>query len=184
VSRRWTRRRFLGTAGAASLGVASARAIAPKSNRTTAPAALSESQRGTLSAAMDEIVPAGDGMPGAVEAGVARYLEDLSARDADVRGDLMRAAAALARAARPTRFPALPPEKRVALLAALESREPAVFGAFRDLVYEGYYVNAEVWRRLGFEFYGPERAGPGVAVFDETALAGVKARGTLYRRLS
>ena len=121
-------------------------------------------------------------MPGAAEVGALRYLEDLSRRDADVRRDLARAAAALSRAARPKRFAALASERRVAILSALEAREPAVFAALRDLVYEGYYANADVWRRLGFEFYGPARPGPGIAAFDEKSLAGVRARGPLYRR--
>lgn len=136
----------------------------------------------TLRAAMDEIVPAGGGMPSASEAGVARYLEELSKRDASVKRDLARAAAALEKSARGGRYAALDAEGRIRALAALEEREPTTFAALRDLVYQGYYTNPQVWKLLGFEFYGPDRPGPGNAEFDAAALARVRARAPFYRR--
>jgi hypothetical protein len=131
---------------------------------------------------MDAIVPAADGMPAASEAGVMKYLELVAIRDADVRGQLRRAASALERRARPSSFDALQPERRARVLAELEAKERAVFEALRDFVYEGYYTRPEVWKRLGFEFYGPDRPGPGVPPFDEASVERVRARSPLYRK--
>lgn len=131
---------------------------------------------------MDAIVPAADGMPAASAAGVMEYLELVATRDADVRRQLRRAASALERRARPSPFDSLQNERRVGVLAELEAKEPTVFEALRDFVYEGYYTRPDVWKRLGFEFYGPDRPGPGLPPFDETSVARVRARPPFYRR--
>jgi hypothetical protein len=70
------------------------------------------------------------------------------------------------------------------VLAALEKQEPALFGALRDYVYEGYYTNPEIWSRIGFEFYGPERPGPGMPAFDESAVERVRASAPRYRKVT
>ena len=184
--RDWTRRRFLVTtlAGtAAASGVARA-AAASAPGGSAASSAWPGTVRVALRAAVDAIVPAADGMPSAGEAGVLEYLELVATRDPDVRSRLRRAASSLDRRARPSRFAALPEERRVEVLAELESKEPAVFEALRDFVYEGYYTRPDVWKRLGFEFYGPERRGPGLPQFDEAALARVKSRPPSYRKVT
>jgi uncharacterized protein (UPF0147 family) len=142
------------------------------------------SARATLSAAMDEIIPAADGMPAASAAHVMRYLEEISVRDGGVRRDIRRAAAALERRSRPRRFASLSAAKSVRVISALEKQEPAVFGALRDYVYEGYYTNPEIWSRIGFEFYGPDRPGPGMPAFDEGAVERVRASPPRYRKVT
>ena len=131
---------------------------------------------------MDAIVPAADGMPAAGEVGVLEYLELVATRDADVRRQLRRAATALDKRAGPSPFASLPHERRTRVLAELEAKELAVFEVLRDFVYEGYYTRPEVWKRLGFEFYGPDRPGPGVPPFDENAVEGIRALSPLYRK--
>jgi len=110
--------------------------------------------------------------------------EEISASDPDVRRDLRRAASALERRSRPRRFASLPSTRRTHVIAALEKEEPAVFGLLRDYVYEGYYTNPEIWSRIGFEFYGPERPGPGMPAFDERAVVRVRAMPPLYRKVT
>jgi hypothetical protein len=139
--------------------------------------------RAALRAAIDDLIPAADGMPAASGAGVMRYLESVAAREPSLRLELRRAVDALERRARPARFASLSGARRVKLLSELEKREPVLFASLRDAVYEGYYTNPEVWKRIGFEFYGPERPGPGLAPFDEKAVEGVKARPPLYREV-
>jgi Gluconate 2-dehydrogenase subunit 3 len=187
MRRNWTRRGFLQTAAAGTFAATgAARAIAALSAAGTRPASspFSAGLRETLHAAMDEILPASDGMPAASDTPVLRYLEEISAHDADVRRDLRRAAAALERRSRPRRFASLPPTRRVRVIAALEKEEPAVFGSLRDYIYEGYYTNPEIWSRIGFEFYGPERPGPGLPAFDESVLVRVRAMPPLYRKVT
>ncbi len=182
--RDWTRRRFLATAAAgtaaASGMVRTATASAAEPGRTSS--VWPDTAGATLLAAMDALVPAADGMPAAREAGVMGYLELVATRDADVRRQLRRAASALEKRARPMPFASLPDERRARVLTELEAKEPAVFEALRDFVYEGYYTRPEVWKRLGFEFYGPDRPGPGVPPFDEEAVERVRALSPLYRR--
>jgi hypothetical protein len=177
MRRPWTRRHFF---EAAAGTLASLRAAA--SNARPAPASALSRSAETLRAAMDEIIPAADGMPSASASGVARYLEELSNREASVKRALSRAAAALEKSARTKRYVSLEAEGRVRALETLERREPAVFAMMRDLVYQGYYTSPEVWKLLGFEFYGPDRPGPGIAEFDATALERVRARPPFYRR--
>ncbi len=177
----WTRRRFLAVtaartaaAGAARRGLA--RGAAP-------PAPFTARARATLRAAMDGVVPAADGMPAASEAGVAAYLEAVASRDAAVRRSLVRAASALDARAGGRGFAPLESPERIRVLAALEEEAAPDFESLRDLVYEGYYTRPAVWERLGFTFYGPDRPGPGVGVFDEATVAGVLSRGPLWRKV-
>ena len=180
MRRNWTRRRFLAAAAAGSaLATGAGRSVgsAPTSPGT----ALSAGSLPAVRAAMDAIVPASEAMPSAGEAGVAAYLEAVAAKDPDVRRQLRKAAASLDRRAG-GRFATLDAAARARALAALEREEPPVFEALRDLVYEGYYTRPEVWRRLGFTFYGPDAAGPGTGTFDEGAVARVKARRPFFRK--
>jgi hypothetical protein len=130
---------------------------------------------------MDAIVPAADGMPAAGEVGVLRYLEVLAGRDSDVSDRLRRAAKALERRAAPAPFASLKEAGRVRVLEALETKEPAVFEALRDLVYEGYYTRPEVWTLLGYETR-PGRPGPGMPSFDAKAVERVRAMPATYRK--
>ena len=186
MRKRWTRRGFLRAAAAGTLATTgAARSIGTLSltERRSSPSPFPANVRATLRAAMDEIIPAETGMPAASGAQVMRYLEDLSARDPSVKRDLRRAASALERRAGPGRFVSLSAARRVQALAALEKHERTVFTSLRDYVYEGYYTNPEVWKLIGFEFYGPERPGPGVAAFDEKALERVRSTPPLYRKV-
>jgi len=178
MRRRWTRRHFFEAAAGA---LASLQAAASRGNPANARTSRFAE---TLRAAMDEIIPAADGMPSASEAGVARYLQEAAIRRDSVERALKRAAAALEKSAPDRRFASLDRAGRVRALRALEERQPAAFAELRDLVYEGYYTNPEIWKRIGFEFYGPDRPGPGIAEFDAAALERVRARPPFYRRTS
>jgi hypothetical protein len=184
--RDWTRRRFLVTSVAGAVAKSGAVRSAAESvpARHAASSAWPDEVAAALRAAMDAIVPAADGMPSAGEAGVPEYLEIVATRDADVRQQLRRAAAALDRRARPASFASLKGAQRVRALEGLEAKEPSVFATLRDYVYEGYYTRPEVWKRLGFEFYGPDRAGPGVPPFDENAVERVRELPPFYRRVT
>jgi hypothetical protein len=186
----WSRRRFVGSAlqGVASVGVSRLAAGASsstgaKSATSAAPAFLPE-QRSTLAAAMDEIIPAAQGLPSASQAGCLDYLARAWPEDAGLRVELVKsleAASESARAAFGREFDRLDSEGRIAALQRLEQSDPAAFRSLRDTVYEAYYTRPEVWKRLGHEFYPPERPGPLPPPFDESLLARVRQMPRLYR---
>jgi hypothetical protein len=184
MPRNWTRRRFLRTTAAAGgvAGLVGAGGVAARQAPVLGVSAFSASARETLAAAMDEIVPAVDDMPAASKAGGMKSLEAIAAGDADLRRDLRRAAASIAKRAKPRSFAVLPAEERIAILTALEKEEAPLFGALRDCVYEGYYLQPEIQKLIGFDFVGPDRSGPGLGTFDESILERVRGRAPSWRK--
>jgi hypothetical protein len=63
----------------------------------------------------------------------------------------------------------------------MEKDEADRFRAARDLVYEAYYTNPLVWKRLGYDFIGAESVGPPLEPFEEALLERVRALPRLYR---
>lgn len=169
---KWTRRGFLAASAVAPL-------IAIES-RGAASNAFNEGERGILHAAMDEIIPAGDGMPAASEVGGVAYLERVAAGDAEVANDIRTALAALWKCSEQP-FDQLDHDARVAALKKLESQEPIQLAHLRDYVYESYYTQPRVWKLIGYEFYPTDHPGPHMEPFDESILEGVRKMPKLYR---
>lgn len=190
--RRWTRRRFLETglkgsivvgSGVASKTVTAARAVAPAHGSPPA-SSLGQAERELLRAAMDQIIPAADGMPAASEMGGVEYLDRLASQAPDIRVDLEKALAAVQQIASEQSekdFAALSSGDRIAILKELEKQQPEAFGSLRDYVYESYYTQPKVWKLIGYEFYPTNGAGPRMRPFDESVLAKVKKMPKLYR---
>jgi hypothetical protein len=183
MKKAWSRRRFLGVAGASAAAGLSARrargAAAPEGT-------LNDAERATLRAAADVVIPSGEGMPSASEAGAHVYLEDLATRHEDVRAPLREGLAALetgAQARRRRAFARLGAQDRVEIVADLERRRPDVFVPLRNLVYEGYYTRPAVQKRLGFVFLPDDGAAPPLEPFDEGPLARVRSSARLYREV-
>ena len=180
----WTRRRFLGTGlagsvvmGSGSLPVLGATATAP---------GFAPHQLQVLRAAMDEIIPAADGMPAASAVGGLEYLDRL-ARRAEFKKQFEGILAALGEASRRRfgkSFLALPGAERVAALAELEKKAaPESFRTLRDYVYEAYYTQPQVWKLLGYESHLTNQGGPRMKPFDEAILAKVRKMRKLYREV-
>ncbi len=146
---------------------------------------LAPSQLRVLRAAMDEIIPAADGMPAASAVGGVAYLDRL-ARQAQFKKQFEGVLAALGEASRRLfgkSFLALPRAERVTALAELEKAVPESFRALRDCVYEAYYTRPQVWKLLGYESHLTNQAGPRMKPFDEAALAKVRKMPKLYREV-
>lgn len=176
------RKQFLTILGRSALLAAAAPALEGLAEAT--PARLDAPQRALLNAFADEIIPATDGMPSASEIGAAAYLERVVARDEGVAASLRDAVTTIERRAREAgaeAFEHLSPLARVALLQAMEKDEADRFRAARDLVYEAYYTNPLVWKRLGYDFIGAESVGPPLEPFEEALLERVRALPRLYR---
>lgn len=186
----WSRRRFVGSAlqGAASVGALRLGGdvhtviAAPPPTQGIPP--LPSEQRTVLLLAMDEIVPAGAGMPSASQAACLDYLAGVSQQDDRLRAELVKsldATQAAARAGFGRDFSGLGAEERIAALRNLEGSDPVLFRSLRDAVYEAYYTRPEVWKRLGHEFYPPARPGPLPPPFDDSVVTRVRQMPRLYR---
>lgn len=171
MNSRWSRREFLATTAAVPLIAIETRAGQP---------VFQDWERLDLQAAMDEIVPAADGMPAASQMGGVAYLERVAAADAQVAGEIRTALTALRdHSAQP--FYQLHHEARVAALKKLEAQDPTQFAHLRDYVYESYYTQPPVWKLIGYEFYPTDHAGPHMEPFDESVLDDVRKMPKLYR---
>jgi len=134
---------------------------------------------------MDQIIPAGDGMPAASAVGGVDYLDRLGSQDSDIRADLERSLTALQLCSKQLGkdFTAISQEDQLEALKRLEKQQPDTFASLRDYVYESYYTQPQVWKLIGYEFYPTNAAGPRMKPFDESVLAKVKKMPRLYREV-
>lgn len=185
---KFTRRKFLGTTLAGSLAV---RAVGagnaggvPSGPASAVPDA---DRRESLRAVMDEIIPAGGGMPAASEVGGIEYLERVARGEPPIAADIEQALGALHQLSE-SRFQTplgkLSSPQRVEVLTALEKGSPQVFAKLRDRVYESYYTNPRIWKLIGYDFYPTNASGPRMKPFDESRLDKVKKMPKLYREVS
>jgi len=188
VSHKFTRRRFLETALAAPAVMGTAAEVADgQSVEPPVSAVLDAGQRASLRAAMDEIIPAGDGMPAASAVGGIEYLERVVHKEPPIRADLHQALEALERMSEMkfhTDFSSLSPAQRFETLTEMETGMPEVFARLRDLVYESYYTQPAVWKLIGYEFHATNESGPQMKPFEESVLAKVRKMPKLYREVS
>jgi gluconate 2-dehydrogenase subunit 3-like protein len=183
MKKRWTRRRFLAAAGVTT---AAGLVLRPATARTASPLPFTPGERALLRRFADEIIPAADGMPSAEEAGAVAYLEALATSDEAVRGQLQAALAAVDKAARQRNrrgFTRLARSARVEALLSVERASPEAFAAARNLVYEGYYTQASVTRRLGYRFVPDDSPGQPLEPFEESLVERVRTAGRLYREI-
>ncbi len=192
MKKKWTRRKFLETGLKGSLVVGGAvgglrPAVAQR--RVARPKlpwpGLDARERESLRAAMDELIPSGDGMPSASEVGGVDYLERLARELPDFRRDLEKALTTLEEVSQKLHgksFSSLSGAERVEVLEQFERRAaPKIFASLRDSVCEAYYTNPQVWKLVGYELYPTNQPGPHMKPFDETMLAEVRKRPRLYR---
>lgn len=135
---------------------------------------------------MDEIIPAGDGMPSASEVGGVAYLEKLCAGDPKIAKELEGSLAALDELSQKrfqSAFVALSHEQRVQALTALEHQEASAFKTLRDYVYEAYYEQPQVWKLIDYHFYPTNEGGPTLKPFNEEILAQVRKKPKYYREV-
>lgn len=185
---KFTRRRFLEAAIAGPAVIGSA--IEVKEGQAFKPpvsAALGPGQPESLRAAMDQIVPASDGMPAASAVGGLEYIARVCQQELQIRVDLEQALDALGRLSESrfhAAFASTSSAQQVATLTALEAQSPDVFTKLRDLVYESYYTQPSVWKLIGYELHPTNESGPRMKPFDESVLTKVRKMPKLYREVS
>ena len=162
-------------------GFLSASAAAPLINIT---AQQTVSEEPALRLVMEAIIPAGDGMPSAIEAGGLAYVAQLMQHEPDMAKQLRHALESLEafstrRFDRP--FTQLGEEERISALEELERDAPPQFTLLRDTVYESYYTQPSIWKLIGYVPYPADHSGPHLKPIDESLLADVRKRAKLYR---
>jgi len=170
----WSRRHFLGAGAAAALVT-----IKP------APAeVIAVRDRQALLLAMDAIIPAGDGMPSASQAGGLAYMQQLTRNEPEMGKQLsqsLRTLEAMSVRRFERGFTELAEKDRHLALEELERDAPPQFSLLRDTVYESYYTQPAIWKLIGYVPYPTDHQGPHLKAFDESLLADVRNRPKLYR---
>ena len=196
MKRDWTRRKFLERALKGSFvagGAVTADIIAPAKAHADDPAGRTravydDQQRKTLRATMDEIIPAGDGMPSVSEVGGLEYLTRIAGRSSQIKREIEKSISALAALSRKQfgrEFASLEPAERVEALKKFEAQRPKQnFVRLRDYIYEAYYTQPKVWKLLGYSFYATNGPGPRMKPFDPSSLDRVRKMPKLYREAS
>jgi Gluconate 2-dehydrogenase subunit 3 len=171
-----TRRVFLGVG-----------AVAPALVTTIQPAragTLQPDAQATLKTIMDLIIPAGDGMPSASQAGGLTYLESLMQSDKAAATDIAKALAvaeAFSERSFQKSFGQLTQEEQITVLKEMENTANGVFDLLRAYVYESYYTQPAIWKLIGYELYPTDHTGPHLKPFDESLIADVRKFPKLYR---
>jgi len=150
---------------------------------------LDSSERRTLGAAADAIIPTDGRMPAPTTAGVLRYIERIAGGDATVADLLhegLRAIEARATASDASSFHLLSAEQQAEVLEHLERiNVPAgFFPALRDLVYEAYYTQPRVMKLLHYNFRGGRRRTTPIEPFDERRIEQMRKVAPFYRRVT
>jgi len=171
-----TRRAFLQLAAEQSVTASVAVTALLAACRSTAghPSALGldRGSTKTLIRLIDEVIPASDGMPAASQAGTLAYLELLAETDPGLTETVhavVRTAQALTHSAGAT------------VASKLMEADPTGFARLRTYVYEGYYLQPQVWKLLGYEPYPTSAPGPSMAPFSTALLERVRAMPRRYR---
>jgi hypothetical protein len=190
---RWSRRKFLETGVAGAITVTGARAsgLFPAQKSGTPPQEIAKNSiaklhRDLLRASMDELIPAGDGMPSASEAGGVDYLDGLAGENEQVAKGLRASLSALEEVSSNNfkeSFLSLPREQRIKALVAFEQRDTNSFRNLRSYVYEAYYLQPQVRRLIGYEPHPTNGAGAVIEPFNESVLADVRKKPKHYREI-
>jgi len=187
-----TRREFLEIAARQSVTASVAASVLLESSCRRSPeepSALGLDAGATeeLIAVIDEIIPTGDGMPAASEAGTLAYFELLAASEAALAETVqasLRTANTLSQERLNRPFSSISREQRVEILSLFEkSADAALFRKLRNYVYEAYYLQPRVWALIGYDPYPTNMAGPQMEPFDQTLLNRVRAMSPLFKEV-
>jgi hypothetical protein len=131
---------------------------------------LDEHDRRRLGELADVLIPAGDGMPSASEAGVGGTgLDAVLLARPDLVDGLKRLLAATGDA----------PAAEV--ISRLRQQDPAGFGLLAEVVPGAYFMNPQVRQRIGYSGQGPRPIDPRPDYMEDGLLESVLLRGPIYR---
>ena len=139
---------------------------------------LDSAMKKILKAAMDEIIPAGEGMPSASEVGGMNYLLKLWEQFPDQGKIVLSGLTDLNERSNKKfkkDFSEVSSEERTELLNFLEKENATFFNMLRNYTYECYYLNPQVWKLIGYEPHPTLSSGPMMEPFDEKLLERVRS---------
>lgn len=182
----WSRRRFIETSVLTQIGISAGvltqlYSCAPDESSSKV---LSSSLQKTLSAAMDEIIPSGDGMPAASKTGGLNYLLKLMEQFPEQAKKISSGLTDLNDQCKKKfnkEFTRITSEERITLLQEQEKDNPAFFNQLRDYTYESYYLNPQVWKLIGYEPHPTMSAGPLMEDFNEKLLDRVRTLPIMFK---
>jgi hypothetical protein len=183
---KFTRRNLIEAGVLGSIAISTAGTVGVPQDKDRPTTVSDRSERDLLRVVMDEIIPAGEGMPAASEVGSVDHLDRLMSRDPQIAGRIRESVVLLERLSREqfqSSFGLLPHDKRLTVLKLFERRNAASFSSLRDFIYEAYYVQPRVWELVGYECFTTNGAGPRMTDFDENLLAKVKTKPRNYREV-
>ena len=164
---------------------------------TAAMTVLTDVQRELLTHVLDRIVPAGDGLPGAGEVGVAAFVESAVCsaprqnRHSREGGnpsrtrqmvDGLKEIELTAGQRGSGAFADLDGDAKDEVLRAVESESPEFFDELVRLTYVGYYSQPGIAAALGIEARPPQPLGFDMRQGDLSLLDNVRKRGPVYRK--
>lgn len=145
---------------------------------------LSPSLQNLLQFAMDEIIPKSDKMPAVSEVQGIQYILSVFEEHPDFLEGFRQILIALdtqSKSFTNNEFENLKRNARISVLKQFEKEQPRLFSVLRDIAYESYYINENVWKLIGYKPYPTLSAGPEMEPFDEKLLDRVKQLPSLYK---
>lgn len=176
----YSRRKFLLEAIWLAVLPASLRALPLQNVGSTDASHLTDSQLATLTTAMDQIIPAVDGLPSASQAGGLQYLRSLGWQYPEIRDSMEHILTTLEEISASEfhrTFPEVGSDQRFHVLRTVEKTESSTFSTLLGYVYEAYYANPRVLGLISC----PPSSSP--AEQDDTLLAPVRKLSHLYREV-
>lgn len=182
----WSRRKFIEASILSQIAISAGSlsllySCAPGETSTKV---LSIELQKILTAAMDEIIPARDGMPAASETGGLNYLQKLLERTPEQAKTLSEGLSTLNNQSNKKfkdDFIKITGEERTSLLQEQEKDNATFFNQLRDLTYESYYLSPQVWKLIGYEPHPTLTSGPLMDSFDEKLLDRVRTLPTIFK---
>ena len=148
-------------------------------------AALTETQRHTLRAVMDRLIPPVDQLPGAGSMDLLPEVERLAAEHGRYGQALLQFLAALADVT-PTatdgNFPSIDGAQQDQEIKKIEQSLPQDFAAVLEMVCLAYYNQPEVHARIGWTGSAPQPTGFALPPFDESILDTARQRPPFWRQ--
>src|SRR4051812_38301883 len=167
-------------------GPQSISSVTPREPPAAAPRVLDDAQTALLTAVLNRIIPATDGMPGAGDLGVTATIDrTLSAypllrrlfRDGLVEIEIEGARHVAAAAG----FTSLRGDQQDAILQTVEHAFPAFFAALIEHTYRGYYTDPRVYAAIGYTHRPPQPLGHELPLFDPAMLEKQRQRAPFWR---
>jgi hypothetical protein len=145
---------------------------------------FSQAQSSLMAEVLDQIVPPGDGFPGAGELGVAEHVDAVLSRSprlVRLFSDGLLAIEQISLGMFSQEFSAVTNPQKVEVLKKVEADHGDFFHHLARHTYAGYYVDPRVVRLLGLEVRPPQPQGYELEPFDPRLLKNVKKRVKLWR---